>query len=783
MLGLSAMAALGWIATFERAPEAGAAGTPMTSRTPPPGKNRLAYESSPYLLQHAENPVDWYPWGEEAFAKARAENKPIFLSVGYSTCYWCHVMERETFADPETAKLMNATVISIKVDREERPDVDEIYMTAVQLMTGRGGWPMSVLLTPELKPFFGATYIPRPQFRDLLQRLDRAWIEQREQINAGADELTAALKRHADPSSATAAASLPGPGLLREAAAGYAREFDAKHGGFGPAPKFPKPPHLQALLADYEANGEKHSLRMITVTLDAMARGGIHDQIGGGFHRYSTDARWRVPHFEKMLYDNAQLLHTYARAYQLTGNADLRRVAEAIVSYVAREMTAPNGLFYSAQDAEVEHEEGRSYVWTRGEIQALLSKEEFALAEQVYGLEAQPDFDGRYILHWPRAYAETARALKLKPEELFARLAPIQSKLLAARDQRPQPLTDDKAITAWNGLMIEALAFAGQALKHPEYLRMAERAADALLRIHRDADGKLLHVSRGGNARLPAYLEDYAALILGLQALEKSAAAPRWRDTAVALADTMIARLWDATRGGFYHAPEDVQHLLVRNKDAYDGAMPSGNSLAARALTGLAASGEKRYAAYAAGTLRAFAPVLERTPMATPYLLETLRVYHARQLPTDATLPQGAGALRDSAALVQLTTTLDQAEFSAKQRLKVLLKIEPGWHVNANPASLEFLIPTTVSASLGGRALSVQASYPAGEVITTPVGEWRVYEGLVDIPLTLQAAEVASGGKLDVTVRVQACDDQGQCLPPAVLHTELQLPARGEGAR
>lgn len=489
--------------------------------TPPPGSNRLACETSPYLLQHAANPVDWYPWGDEAFDKARREGKFIFLSIGYSTCYWCHVMERESFDDAETANLLNQYAVSIKVDREERPDIDEIYMTAVQLMTGHGGWPMTALLTSDLKPFFGSTYLPRAQLRELITETATLWKEGRAGLEAQAERVTSAVQQ---------AGRLPGAPLDRlpdarlpaRAAEAYEKTFDVFDGGFGSAPKFPMPARLELLLDDYETRKDKNSLEMVTTTLDAMARGGIHDQVGGGFHRYAIDNQWLVPHFEKMLYDNAQLLHVYARAWKITGNDNFKRVAEDIVSYIRREMTGPDGLFYSAQDSEVDGEEGQSYVWTLDEIERVLTKPETELARRVWGLDGLASFEDGWILHWPRSYADTARAEKMSEKKLHARLEVIRAKMLAARDQREQPHLDDKSITAWNGLMIEALAYAGQVLERPDYIEMAARAADALLITLRDPGNGLLHVARHGEAKLDAYLDDYAATLLALLALDQA---------------------------------------------------------------------------------------------------------------------------------------------------------------------------------------------------------------------------------------------------------------------
>jgi uncharacterized protein YyaL (SSP411 family) len=756
----------------------------------PYGENRLACETSPYLLQHAANPVDWYPWGQEAFDKARQEGKFIFLSIGYSTCYWCHVMERESFADPDTAKLLNQYAVSIKVDREERPDLDEIYMTAVQLMTGRGGWPMTTLLTPDLKPFFGGTYLPRAQLQQLITQAAALWKDDRAAVEDKAERIASAV-RQATRLPGEPLAGLPDAALPARAAAEYAKTFDAFDGGFGPAPKFPQPSQLELLLTDYETRGDKNSLEMVTTTLDAMARGGIHDQVGGGFHRYATDPQWLVPHFEKMLYDNAQLLHLYARAYKLTGNDDFKRVAEDIVAYVRREMTGPDGLFYSAQDSEVDTEEGKSYVWTVEEIERVLPKADAALARRVWGLDGSPNFAGNFILHWSQSYADTARAENLNVAELQARLAPIRARLLAARGQRPQPHLDDKSITAWNGLMIEALAYAGQILQRPDYITLARRAADALLKTLRNDDGQLLHVARHSKAKLDAYLDDYAATVLALLALDAAEAQgsasatggrekvrpeveklawarpeaagddPRWKAAAVSLADTMIATLWDPA-GGFYDTPENVAHLLTRGKNSYDGAVPAGNSLATRALVTLARRADARYAGYAAATLRAYGSVLGESPRSIPYLLWGLADYRQAKLAPDATPGAAPAAPQNSADVVHAST---QRDTSDPRRFVTSLHLRAGWHVNAAPATLEFVIPTEIRARTGDRTLDLDIDYPQGEILPADRdASIRVYHDGVRIPARLNSP---APDDLEVMVRIQACNDRGTCLAPA----------------
>ncbi|MFN2308933.1 MAG: DUF255 domain-containing protein [Gammaproteobacteria bacterium] len=720
----------------------------------------MACETSPYLLQHAANPVDWYPWGAEAFDKARREGKFIFLSIGYSTCYWCHVMERESFADPDTAKLMNQLAVSIKIDREERPDVDEIYMTAVRLMSGHGGWPMTTLLTPDLNPFFGGTYLPRAQLQELITKAAAKWNDDRAGLEAQAESIADTVRR-ATRLPGEPLARLPDAALPARAVAEYAQTFDAFDGGFGPAPKFPMPSQLELLLTHYEISGDKKSLEMVITTLDAMARGGIHDQIGGGFHRYSTDPQWLVPHFEKMLYDNAQLLHVYARAWTLTGNDDFKRVAEDIVAYVRREMTGPDGLFYSAQDSEVDTVEGKSYVWTVEEIERVLSASEAKFARRVWGFDGSPNFEGAFILHWPKSYADTARAENLSVAELHARLVPIRTKLLAVREERDQPHQDDKSITAWNGLMIEALAYAGKVLDQPDYIEMAARAADALLTTLRDKNGRLLHVTRHGQAKLDAYLDDYAATLLALLELDRVDCDLRWNPAAVELADTMIATFWDPA-GGFYYTPAGVEHLLARGKDRNDGAVPAGNSLATRALVTLARRINARYAGYAAATLRTYGPVLEQSPRDMPYLLWGLADYHQAKLAPDATLTAASAALQSSADVVRASVRRDTGD---PRRFVTTLHLRAGWHVNAAPAALDFLIPIKIRARAGDRTLDLNVDYPQGEILPVDLdAPIRVYHDGVQIPARLDTPAPAD---LEVTLHIQVCNDSGTCLAPA----------------
>ncbi len=550
--------------------------------------NHLAGETSPYLLQHARNPVEWYPWGEEALGLAKAENKPIFLSIGYSACHWCHVMERESFEDREVAAILRANFIAVKVDREERPDLDEIYMTAVQLMTGNGGWPLNVFLTPDLKPFYGGTYFPpedrygRPGFGKLLEHVAQTWAENAKSVQRSADELTRAIRDTVARSTGSLGsldASLPG-----QAARELEQDFDQEWGGFDRAPKFPPSGAIGVLLRQHAHTGDEKLLEMATTTLDRMAYGGMYDQLGGGFHRYSTDGKWLVPHFEKMLYDNALIARVYLEAWQVTRKALYRRVATEILDYVLRDMSDPSGGFHSSEDADSEGEEGKFYVWTADEIKDVLGNEAGAVFCEYYGVTDAGNFEGRSILHVPWDSAEFARRKGLPTNELEERLGLLRGELRKARSKRVRPGKDDKVIAAWNGMMISALARGYQVLGEERFLKAAIGAADFVL-TEMVREGGLLRTYRvNGDGKLPAYLDDYAEVAGGLIDLYEATFDLRWLDAADRLAGRMSADFWDEEDGGFFFTSADHKNLLARTKPVHDGAVPSGNSTAALVL-------------------------------------------------------------------------------------------------------------------------------------------------------------------------------------------------------
>ena len=590
--------------------------------------NRLSGETSPYLLQHQHNPVDWFPWGPEALAKAKAEEKPIFLSIGYSACHWCHVMERESFENDAIAQMMNERFVNIKVDREERPDLDNLYMAAVQAMTGHGGWPMSVFLTPDLKPFYGGTYYPptdsrgMPGFPRVLLSVERAWQEKRDEIQTAAADMTQQLQAAGDLPAATGELNMT---LLDDAARSLGRMFEPVHGGFGTAPKFPHPMDLRVLIRHHARTGDAHALHMVRHTLDKMARGGIYDQLGGGFARYSTDDRWLAPHFEKMLYDNALLTTVYLEAFQLTRDDEYARIAAETIDYILARMTSPEGAFHSTEDADSEGVEGKFYVWDLAEIRQILGPDRASTFAAVYDVSEGGNWEGKNILNLPEPIATVASRLARDPATLRADLAESRAKLFEARERRIHPGKDTKILTSWNGLMLAALAEAGAILNEPRYVEAASRAADFLLKTMRTPEGRLLRTCRDGQAKLNAYLDDYANLIDGLTRLFEATGEARWIESALELTETLIDEFHDAEKGGFFYVGRSHETLIARQKDAYDNATPSGNAMAATALVRLAAlTGRDDLDKLARSTLRSVHLVMERMPTAAGQSLVAL---------------------------------------------------------------------------------------------------------------------------------------------------------------
>lgn len=628
-LGLAALTACKPAGERSDAPNPSAASTTVSNSASSRHTNRLAQEKSPYLRQHMHNPVDWFPWGEAAFAKARAENKPIFLSIGYSTCHWCHVMERESFENEEVAKFLNEHFVSIKVDREERPDVDKIYMSAVQVMTGSGGWPLNVFLTHELKPFYGGTYFPpeekygRPSFLQLLANLKEVWDTQRDKVNKAAGDL---FTRIEGLTTKTAGTNVLQEAILTNAAAQLMEDYEPRHGGYSVSPKFPRPSVPRFLLRHGVKHKDQTAINQVLFTCDKMAAGGINDQLGGGFARYSVDAQWLVPHFEKMLYDNAQLVQLYLDAYLVSGEKRHADVARDILRYVQRDMTHAEGGFYSAEDADSEGHEGKFYCWTKRELSALLTPEEFNVAVGYFGITE----DGNFVDHsHPQPLAnQNVLSLanpKLRPGD-DALLASAKAKMFAARSQRVRPHLDDKILASWNGLMLGAVARAGIVLNDPAYLAAAEKNV-AFLKTHLwDAKSKTLyHRWRDGERDSVQLLDAYAYLISGVIDLYEATLKPEHLEFALALTDTMLAKFYDPANGGFWQSPAGSGDLILRVKEDYDGAEPSGNAIAIMDLLRLAAICDRKDFRDAGDkSLRLFAERMQRIPQAVPAMLQGL---------------------------------------------------------------------------------------------------------------------------------------------------------------
>jgi uncharacterized protein YyaL (SSP411 family) len=605
--------------------------------------NHLATESSPYLLQHQNNPVDWYPWGPEAIGRAKREDKPIFLSIGYAACHWCHVMEHESFENEPIARYLNEHFISIKVDREERPDLDQIYMNAVQIMSGRGGWPMSMFLTPELKPFYGGTYWPpsprmgMPGFEQVLVAVNDAWRNRREGLLRQAEELMGYLQTSdmiegvvGDSRNATEGVPYSAAGeILDNASRALQRSFDSRNGGFGGAPKFPHSMDLKLLLRLYKREPKQHLLDMVTLTLDKMAAGGIYDHLAGGFARYSVDERWLVPHFEKMLYDNALLTSAYLDAYLVTSAERFARFARETCDYILNYMTDPAGGFHSTEDADSEGEEGKFYVWTPAEVKIILGDQQGEKFCYVYDITEEGNFEhGKSILNLPKTIEQCAIVKGWNAEELKTELAAARQKLLKVRDQRVRPGKDDKVLTSWNALMIEAMARAGLILDSPRYLAAAEKAADFVLKQMSRPDGRLLHTWRHGKAKLDAYLDDYSYFVNGLIALYEATFDEKWIDEANRLADRMIRHFEDKAGGGFFYTADDHEQLIARNKDLHDASIPSGNAMAATALIRLGSLLGNTAYLESAGRAIAFAEsTLEKMPTASGQMLIALDLW------------------------------------------------------------------------------------------------------------------------------------------------------------
>jgi uncharacterized protein len=602
------------------------------SQKSPQYVNRLISETSPYLLQHARNPVDWHPWGEEALRRAREEDKPILLSVGYSACHWCHVMERESFENPEIAALMNEHFVNVKVDREERPDIDSLYMSAVQMMTGRGGWPMTVFLTPDQTPFYGGTYFPpvdrpgMPGFPRILKSVAEAYRARRDEVTRSADEIREELRRGQSPNLPPVKLT---PDILHLAYRKLGSRFDHVHGGFGAAPKFPAAMSLAFLLRYWRNTGEPHALEMVELSLEKMALGGMYDHLGGGFHRYSTDARWLVPHFEKMLYDNALLSRVYLEAHLATGKPLYRRIVEETLDYALREMTAPEGGFYSTQDADSEGEEGKFFVWKRAEVLRILGERDGTIFCRYYDITDEGNFEhaGSCILNVLEPVETVARLKGVSETELNEILARGRRILFEERERRVKPERDDKRLAAWNGLMLRSFAQAGAALGRADYLEAAVRNAE-FVRRELFRDGRLLRSFKSGESRFDAYLEDYACYADGLLSLYEATFDAQWLAFAKRLIETALAEFIDEAGGAFFFTARNHETLIARIKDIYDNATPSGNSVAVDVLLRLSRlTGETRYWEVAEGVLESLGDAMGKMSSGFGYLLCALDFY------------------------------------------------------------------------------------------------------------------------------------------------------------
>jgi uncharacterized protein len=810
------------------------AGTPLAANKNDPAvkANRLAKETSPYLKLHAHNPVDWFPWGPEALEKARAENKPIFLSIGYSSCFWCHVMERKVFENPEIAALMNQHFVNIKVDREERPDLDDLYMLSLQVYlqaTGAGdggGWPLSMFLTPEGKPIAGGTYFPpedmpgRPGFPGVLKRVNEIWKGQEAQVRGSADVLAREVQRLSGPSPLSVAKA-PSIELVQKAVEELISSRDAEYGGFGfnpespNRPKFPQPSKLLLLAhhADQNAAGEA-----LDFTLEKMARGGLYDHLAGGFHRYSTDRKWLVPHFEKMLYDNSQLAEVYAIEARRTGREDFQKVAHETLKFVLRDLCDAKGGFYSALDAETNGVEGAYYVWSPEEVQKVLVNDA-PLFAAAYGVDQPTSFEHGHVLNRVKSDEELAKAFGGTPAEAASRLAAAKERLLDVRRQRPALLRDDKVIVAWNGQMIRSLAVCGKLLNEPGYIAAADRAAMFILTTMRDAEGGLKRTYCEGRASNAACLEDYAFLIDGIVALYEVTGDDKWLNAARRLMDDQIEQYWDDRSAGFFFTADHHEPLIARMKDGYDSVMPSGNSVSVDVLTRLfRITKEADYQTRAEKSLAAFGSQIEQSPAGFSRMLlgaeEVLRQPGPAAKSGDAELlakappkPNLTPAQQEPMAekeKLQLFTQPNAAETAKHKQVKgrvylstdkltpgtstkvaIVLDITEGWHVNANPAKPDFVRPAELELTSAAGIELTDIVYPKGKDLKMddqdePVS---VYEGQAVIYGVLKVPQdaKANSDELKFLLKYQACDHK-QCLAPARMKLDGKIDV-GAGAK
>ncbi len=769
--------------------------------------NRLIHSNDPYLLLHAHNPVDWYPWGPEALARAKRENKPIFLSIGYSTCYWCHVAERTIYSNPEIAKLMNQWFINVKVDREQRPDLDEIYMLVTEIMTGQGGWPNNVFLTPDLKPIFAGSYFPpsddalgRPGFPTVLRTIHEAWTAHPQDVIASADRVFKVMQQARQEKPSTAEMPLTPAAWLEQAREAWLQRVDSEHGGFpsgGREMKFPQEPVLAMFLADYRISHNPEDLEVLTRTLNAMALGGIYDHLGGGFHRYSTETTWSIPHFEKMLYDNTQLLTIYAEAYQLTQDPLYRYIAENVREYLIRRMAAPDGGFFTAEDAEARGEEGASYLWTREEITSILGAEAARQFFRLYTLTPMPAQSAetvlndaeRGVLRIDPSVVKPARVSDSNIVKRLSDLAPLREKLLASRDRRPQPMRDEKIIVALNGLAIEAFVRSGKVFQRPEDISLARRAAERIWSLAYDPkNGRLKHEIFRGRAQIDGYLDDYALLGRALLSLHEATGETIWRNRATLLADAILKKF--QRRDGSLATAASAKGLPIPPRDSGDNIYPSGTSASIDLFQRLAqASGQAAYATAAERALRRLSSRVQQDPEAWPVLVVAVNVHSARPAANsgERVVESGSAAnvpapSRDASKKLSSLSTANHVRVTAEirdagdqDRIIITLHVDRGYHINANPASLDYLIPTSVVFE---ELMPTKIIYPRPIRIRPEFAQegLNVYEGEVQIEVIVLKEALSKRRTLRATVTTQACTDQ-ICLPPAKLPVVVQATA------
>lgn len=779
-------------------------GAKLPAQEPSKTANRLAKSASPYLLQHAHNPVDWYPWGSEAFEKARKENKPIFLSVGYSACHWCHVMERESFADPAIARLLNDAFVCVKVDREERPDVDAVYMAALQAFSGGGGWPMNMILMPDGRPFFGMTYLP-PRDKEggegletLVKRVKDAWRDNRKELERDAENLSAAARKLASAEGGLNRRGPIRPDLARATLQELSEQFDPNYGGFGSnsrkpkSPKFPEPTNLlflldlvenPKLLKDKELT--ERAREMVLTTMDNIARGGIRDHLGGGIHRYSTDRYWTVPHFEKMLYDNALWISLCARAHALTGDARWKVEADDAAGFLDNEMLQPGGGFSSSLDADTDGQEGLTYLWSKSELESVLKGQPDAeLFRTVFALKQAPNFEDRdYILaifeRWPSLTEEN----KLSEEAIRRKLAPLKKRLVEVRKTRKQPAKDDKRLTSWTGLAIGGLADAGRLTGNKRALELARNAASFLLDKHKQ-NKRLRHVSRGEvYSGEDPFLEDYAYLIFGLNRLHSATGEAKWLDESKTLAEQMIKLFEDPANGGFYETTADAKELFVRPRNWFDGALPSPAGLATQELLMLAgATADQKFADSARRSIEAASGYFSSAPDAVLSFVRAGMILPA--VPDDAELaspPAKKPAKPQPVAVKPATQKPIVIAPGAEVVIELELLIEKGFHTYANPSTAESAKPTEVTLDdLASKPLElVNVDYPAGEVkqiASSGIEPVAIYEGKQVLKAWLRVPRDVPEKEVDgvFVISYQVCTDQ-YCLPPAKLRVPVKV--------